>query len=64
MKFQASIHLYTCTAQFVSDLVGNPEDRHSQDMANLGQKNMCASGYISQKIRVGRSLLFFLFSLI
>ena len=35
LKFKASIHLYTCTARFVSDLVGNPEDRHSQDMAKL-----------------------------
>ena len=33
LKFQAAIHLYTCTARFVSDLVGNPEDRRSQDMA-------------------------------
>ena len=35
LKFQASIHFYSCTAQFVSDLVGNPEDRRSQDMAKL-----------------------------
>ena len=35
LKFQASIHLYTCTARFVSDLVGNPGDRRSQDMAKL-----------------------------
>ena len=35
LKFQASINLYTFTARFVSDLVGNPEDRRSQDMAQL-----------------------------
>ena len=35
LKFQASIYLYTCTARFVSDLVGNPEDRRSLDMAKL-----------------------------
>ena len=35
LKFQPSIHLYTSTAWFVSDLVRNPEDRHSQDMTKL-----------------------------
>ena len=28
-KFQASSHLCACTARFVSDLVGNSEDRFS-----------------------------------
>ena len=35
LKFQASFHLYTCTARFVSDLVGNHVDRPSQDIAKL-----------------------------
>ena len=35
LKFQASIHFYACIARFVSDLVGNPKDRRSQDMAKL-----------------------------
>ena len=35
LKLQAYIHLYACIVRFVSDLVGNPEDRRSQDMAKL-----------------------------
>ena len=31
LKFPASSHLLGCTAWFVSDLVGNPEDRFSCD---------------------------------
>ena len=34
LKFQASIFC-SCTAHFVSDLVGNPEDKFSQDAAHL-----------------------------
>ena len=32
-KFQVSSHLLVCTACFVLDLVGNPEDRFSHDAA-------------------------------
>ena len=34
-KFQASSHLLWCTARFVWDLVGNPEDRFSHNEAHL-----------------------------
>ena len=35
-KFQASSHLLCdCTAQFVSDLVGNPEDQFSHNEAQI-----------------------------
>ena len=33
--FKALIFFCDCTAQFVSDLVGNPEDRFSQDEAQI-----------------------------
>ena len=38
-KFQASSHLVLCgcTARFMSDLVGNPEDRFSHDEAHFIQ---------------------------
>ena len=39
-KFQASSHLH-CTAWFVSDLVGNPEDRFSGDTAHMGLIHVC-----------------------
>ena len=34
-KFQASSHLYVCTAWFVSDMVGNPEDWFSHNKAHM-----------------------------
>ena len=34
-KFQASSYLCGCTARFVSDLVGNPEDRFSHNEAHF-----------------------------
>ena len=34
-KFQASSILSDCNARFVSDLVGNPEDRFSHNEAHL-----------------------------
>ena len=34
-KFQASSLFCGCTARFVSDLVGNPEDRISRDAAQI-----------------------------
>ena len=34
-KFQASSHLCGCIARFVSDLVGNPEDKFSHNEAHL-----------------------------
>ena len=34
-KFQASSHLLWLTAHFVSDLVGNPEDRFSHNKAHI-----------------------------
>ena len=33
-NFKPLAILCDCTARFVSDLVGNPEDRASRDMAN------------------------------
>ena len=35
LKFQTSSHLLYLTAGFVTDLVGNPEDRFSQDVAHM-----------------------------
>ena len=32
---KVSSHFCGCTARFVSDLVGNPKDRFSHDMAHL-----------------------------
>ena len=37
-KFQASSLLCDCTGWFVSDLVGNLEDRFSSGAAQLGQR--------------------------
>ena len=36
-KFQASCHLCDCTARFVSDLVGNPEDGFSHKEAQINK---------------------------
>ena len=36
---KSEIISYSCTARFVFDLVGNPEDRFSHDMAHIVIKN-------------------------
>ena len=41
-KFQASSIFCGCTARFVSDLVGNPEDRFSHNEAHLMPINIWA----------------------
>ena len=38
-KFQVSSHLSGCTARFVSDLVGNPEDWFSHNEAQMSKRN-------------------------
>ena len=35
-NFKSLAILYSCTAWFVSDLVGNPEDRFSHNEAHMG----------------------------
>ena len=34
-KFRASSHFYDRTTRFVSDMVGNAEDRFSRDVAHM-----------------------------
>ena len=38
-NFESLAIFCACTAQFVSDLVGNPEDGFSHDAAHISQKN-------------------------
>ena len=44
-KFQASMHFCDCTARFVWDLVGNPENRFSCNEAHI-QKNILIHCYL------------------
>ena len=44
-KFQASMHFCDCTARFVWDLVGNPEDGFSRNEAHI-QKNILIHCYL------------------
>ena len=58
-KFQASSHLlWLYTAWFVSDLVGNPEDRFSYDAAHLfvGNKGKTNLGN-SESIKILRIII-------